>query len=117
MNIKKIIRKNAMVLAALAVAAGSFTVMSFGTGQQVTVSSSVEPALFWYEVDLDNNELGAQKNSTPLTKSQVMASPAITDCNDSADEICLRGYETEQNEGDQFTAPPAEEYAINQRQP
>jgi len=75
-----------------------------------------EPALFWYEVNLADNELGEQKNTSPLTKSQVLAMPSITSCDDTSSEICLRGYESEQNEGDPFIAPPTEEHRINTEQ-
>jgi hypothetical protein len=114
---KKLNFKSIAAMVALAlVGISSGLLLSFGTVSEAIEVEQTEPALYWYEVDLVNNELGAQKNTSPLTKSQVMSS-SLTQCNDTAPEICLRGFETEQNEGDPFTAPPTDEHRINKENP
>lgn len=107
-NLKSITAIVAVALASIGLVLGSLS----KTEEQVE-AKAVEPALFWYEVNLADNELGEQKNTSPLTKSQVLAMPSITSCNDASSEICLRGYEAEQNEGDQFTTPPTDDHRIN----
>ncbi|WP_437921475.1 hypothetical protein [Sphingobacterium sp. LRF_L2] len=114
----KFIKSNMLTAIAIAAVASIIGLQSFRDSSTVTLDNTkAEPALYWYEVDLVNNELGPQKNSSPLTKSQAMSNPSITSCNDAASTICLRGYETEQNEGDPFTAAPTSDHRINRSNP
>jgi len=110
---KNFILKHAMALVALAIAAVSYTLMSFGeTPTTVTLD---EPALYWYEVNLDDNELGPQIDPNPMTKTAALGSASNPGCDNSGSVICLVGFEDDdtQEEGSPFTPPASEDHRIN----
>lgn len=109
---KQFILKNAMAVAAMAIAAGSYALMSFGSG---TDKTAVETPLYWHEVVPGSVEtLGPLLNSTPQTKTEAMSGQTqITNCDDSSTEACLRGFDTPQNEGDPAGPDLAPEFQIN----
>lgn len=65
------------------------------------VEKKVQPSLYWYSIDQNDNTLKAQLNSSPQTKDDSMPNGAnpLTDCRDLTSVPCIVGYEAVQPTG------------------
>lgn len=118
MNLIHNIKKNivAVVGTAMIIGLSAWSLTSEGTENSKAAATveKAEPALYWYEVDLVNNTIGNQVNTSPQTKSESMpgGSNQITECEDQTAELCLVGFETAQNPDTPLPTNPDEEHSI-----
>ena len=78
--------------------AAIFYSISFGFAENKELDTLQQPALFWYQISATGT-LEELKNEVAQTKDDSMpdGSNPLTGCDDTAEDDCLRGYETEQD--------------------
>jgi hypothetical protein len=73
--------------------------------------AKLDTPLYWYEFNPSNNEIGTLLNPDgKVTKDVAMST--LTACPDNSGDICIRGYNTDDQEGNFDSSTPAIDHRV-----